>query len=337
MKKILFLLGLIILISSCEKEEEDNLPGKNLIGTWELRDDGGLSRFDETKYWIFTEDDHFYELYEDDFGIRDMWSRLYCVVDDVVSLEFELIRFTVDNNEVTFEILYDGHSYFATFEKTADVDYETWLIDFEVGYPEFTVSIDDRIDGLAWTGQKLWVVDWPWSSRLVEIDINNGAVLQDLYINYCHGSIAYGNNTLITGYNGALYFRNPVNGSQTGNISVSTYGTIDAITYDGSDLWFFARVGQGYEFALVKCDFSGNIKQSVIFNSGVDDLAYGNGFLWIAMYDNIIKFNTNTFQAVENYQIQNITHSGGNLSIEFINGQLWIVDGQNNFYVSGLN
>ena len=266
-----------------------------------------------------------------------MWSRLYCVVDDVVSLEFELIRFTVENNEVTFEILYDGHSHYATFEKTADVDYETWLIDFEVGYPEFTVFIDDRIDGLAWTGQKLWVVDWPWSSKLVEIDIDNGSVIQDLYINYCHGSIAYGNNTLITGYNGALYFRDPVNGSQTGNISISTYGTIEAITYDGSNIWFFARIGSGYEFALVKCDFSGNIIQSVVFNNGVDDLAYGNGFLWIAMYDNIVKFNTNTFQAVENYQIQNITHSGGNLSIEFINGQLWIVDDQNNFYVSDLN
>lgn len=333
MKKILLLLGLVMFISSCEKTDEDN----KLIGTWELTDNGGITWYDEAKYWIFTEDDHFHELYEDDFGIRDIWSRIYCVVDDVISLEFEMYRYSVENNTATFEIPYNGKFYYVTFSKVPDIDYDTWLTDFELGYPQFTADIGDRIDGLAWTGQKLWVVDWPWSSRLVEIDINNGSVIQDLYLSNCHGSIAYGNNKLISGYNGALYFRDPVNGSQTGSITISTFGTVDAITYDGTDIWFYARIGQGYDFALAKCDFSGSIIQSSVFNNGVDDLAFGNGFLWIAMYDNIVKFDPGTLKAVENYQIQNLTLTGGNLSLEHINDQLWIVDDQGNFYISNLN
>ncbi len=336
MKKNVLFIGLFmfILITSCEKKDEVN----KLIGTWELTDSGGLSWYDEPQYWIFTEDDHFHTLYEDDFGIRDIRSRIYIIVDDVISVDFELYRFTIDHNTVTFEIPYNGKFYFITFEKIEDIDYNTWLSDIDLGSPEFTSPFDERIDGLAWTGQRLWVVDWPWSSSLAEIDINNGSVLQDLYLSNCHGSIAYGNNTLITGYNGALYFRDPVNGSQTGNISIgSTYGTVDAITYDGTNIWFFARIGSSYDFALAKCDFSGNIIRSEVFYSGVDDLAYGNGFLWIALYDNIVKFDTNTWQAVENYQIQDIALTGGNLSIEFIDGQLWVVDDQNNFYISNIN
>jgi len=334
MKKITLLIGLVLFISSCEKTEEVN----KLIGTWELLDNGGLSWYEEPKYWIFTEEDHYHVLYEDDFGIRDIWSRIYCIVDDILSIEFELYKFTVDNNVATFEIPYNGKFYHVTFKKVADIDFDNWLTDIELGSPQFTSSFDEQIDGFAWTGQRLWVVDWPWSSRLAEIDINNGSVIQSMYLSNCHGSIAYGNNTLITGYNGALYFRDPVNGSQTGNISIgSTYGTVDAITHDGSNIWFYARLGQGYDFALAKCDFSGNIIQSATFYSGIGDLAFGNGFLWMALYDNIVKFDPDTWQAVENYQIQDITLSGGNLSLEYINGQLWVVDDQNNFYISNIN
>lgn len=339
MRKILLLLGVVLLITSCKKDEEndDNNPtGNNLVGTWELIDNGGMSWMDNTKYWVFTSENQFYRLEEDDFAIRGSRSCIYVLQNNTVNIDGELMKYTISGNSVTFEMSDNGIFINMIFNKTQDVNPNNWLEELDIGNALFSVSIGESVAGLVWTGQKAWICDDAWTTKLAEIDLNNGAVLQQVDVTNGHGTLGYGNNYLLNGCHGDIFLHNPLTGILESSINFTNYAHFHGVCYDGQYIWFHAGMSTGNDGALVKCDFTGNIITSVVFPRP-EDLTFFNGSLWILADNRLIKFNTNTLQAVQTYRLKNFEQGGYSGAIEFINGQLWIVDGNSTFYKISMN
>lgn len=336
MRKILFLLGVAILITSCKKDDDDNNPvSGNLVGTWELVDNGGVSWHDDTKFWVFSADNQFYQLEEDNQGFRDLLNDSYEVVQNSILFDGDdAYNYSITNNTLTF-VEEDGEN--LIFEKSSNVNPSDWVQEINVGGVVFGISGSNH-SGICWTGQKLWCsfTHFNTGNALAEIDMNNSGSITQL-LDFQVGPLSYGNNYILRGIDGKIILHNPSSGIVENEINLPNYSYFRGVCYDGNNIWFMANNGQSYQ--LVKTDFNGSIITTTEDLKSVTSITFYDGYLWMLYYDLLFKFDTNVLKAIKTYRLVGlgVPSNGFTDGIEFIDDTLWIMDGEGGFYSISLN
>jgi|GEM_PF-2926581 len=333
---MIFLLGIAILITSCKKDDDDNKPDSNsIVGTWELVDYGGISWYNDTKFWIFTSDNQFYQLEEDNLGFRDLLNDSYQVVQNSILFDGDdAYNFSINNNTITF---IDEDGAHLIFEKSGNINPNDWVQEINVGNVVFVVSGSNH-SGICWTGQTLWCsfTHFNAGDALAEIDIyNSGFITQILAFQV--GPLGFSNNYMLRGIDGKIVLHNPSSGVVENEISLPNYSYFRGVCYDGNNIWFVANNGQASQ--LVETDFNGSIITTIENFKSVTDITYYNGYLWILYYDLLFKFDTTNLKAVKTYRLIGLgmLSNGFTDGIEFINDTLWIMNGEGGFYNVALN
>lgn len=358
MRKILLLLGIFVLITSCKKDEDNNQnnPDNNtIIGSWKLIDvDTKSSRFDNLKFIVFTSDNKYYELFEDENKIRDYFNTTFIDQDDNYEIYEELISYSLYDGNLTLEYPDEGSYAILTLKRVPDITIDSWLPEIEIGSPLFTTPSSNNTDlilrGIAWTGQKLWVLDDSDSpqvkSILKEIDINNGSILNEIDL-YCYGQIDYNGNYLLLHYNDyynnstdpGLEFRNPINGELI-NTSYNQNHNGRIIGHDGEDIWLLYVLNK-HTYTIAKCDEQGNILTSKPFPFEINlyPIYYHSGYFWFFThgwygdYIKLVQYDLANQNVTNQYLLKsfeaNYVQTG---CFTFVGDEIWAIDRNKKFY-----
>lgn len=335
---LFFLSAIVIfccLVSSCKKDDDEDpvVPATNpLYGTWNLAQENPDSYlFDNIEHMVFTSDNYIYALYEDAFNIRDRRQYIYSVTGNVFIMANISFKYTFKGDSLFLEFQAGRSFETLKLKKGASVDQSTWLKTATLGTPLFQVSSLRPIEGITWTGSKLWAIDEPWSTEIMEINPTTGTILTTVPVSHGYANIGYGNNQLLLGYVGNVFLHNPNTGVEESVLSFTDFAHIISICSDNTFI-YFSTSNDNSESLFVKSNFSGSYVTSYDMDR-VNDMTYGNGFIWMLIGTRVVKFDPYEMEAVDNYQISNLTLNPGNGAIGFINGELWIVDGANKFYM----
>jgi hypothetical protein len=270
-----------------------------------------------------------------------------------VEFDLQLINSAAPSTPLTVV----GRRHFTRLVYDVDGAAENALV---LGAPAFHVDIpanEPPIFRSAWTGSKLWGAtdldgDGLAAQDLLEIDVATGEILQTLTpskgiwnLNYADGALwDIQSDTVEPPYIMPRF--DPANGRPA---TSWTYGGAYQVyyfwTHDGMKYWGGTNYDCGGNCqAIVTYDAKGQVLQTWDSVPSPDDLIFGGGGLWAALRGgNIYKLDLE-LNVLASYHIPDYYSRFGEaqfanelpMQLEYINGELWIMDRTNNFYRTGL-
>jgi len=244
---------------------------------------------------------------------------------------------------------YFGHmSYKNGVEKGVVIGSPTFIVTPPNGLPNF--------HRFAWTGSRLWAAtpyDWSdgYEQALVEIDPSTGRVLKTIRItdyesmiynmNYANAALWDANeDPFIDAERRPLKRFDPNTGALLRPWEYTVGGRDDFYfwTHDGERYW---TANGNHE--LVAYDESGAVVATLQTRGAPDDMVFGGGHFWASHSDGTIYKLDKDLDVVDAYHVIDYWMFGEAryagempLHLEYIDGQLWIMDRNNGFYKTEL-
>ena len=301
MRRVLFILSIAILLTSCNKDDDNNPSDSNSVyGKWTVENSSGFM----LKHLIIENDGQLYFLDEGDYGFRYKYEETAIINESSITIDSDwILGYTLNGSTLTLsseEWITD----IVLTRNDAAPTFQDWV---KTKTP--SISIDSPINStsdLSFHDQSIWLSDGNSPSQLYKINVNSLSSETSISVNHRSRAIEWANGNLWVSDNQTekIYKIDFPSGNDIEESS-NIYSAIFGIGYDGSEFWCASPVNN--TGAVIRYNPNSNSVSGTfnISDGNTNGITCGNGFVYVCGWGVINKCTMNPFEVVDAYSLDN--------------------------------